>query len=260
MTLSPTERGRRLVGKIGLVLGVILATAILDVAITRHLTHFNDLHVLPGQELPVDGPLPEKTEIKDIVYKCDSPDVKIVFDKTFTGHWLGGNRWRGQLQIDPEAKPGKYSLTVTPLDPEIEHPPVIYSITVYPDAAAWQQSSTSYYFRYFGISHWWVLVSVIPALLLTLLVMFYLSGRVDAMLARSGLAEIYRTRRVDNGTEISFGLGTRHGLRPGMYLTLQDGQGIPVGQIEVLEAFPDHSVALVDRAITVQAGYMVRTY
>lgn len=257
MNLSQADRYRRLIGKIGLVVGLILVTAMIDVVITRHLTHFNILHVVPGQEVPIDGPMPEKSAIQDLSYACDSPQVKIIFDEAFAGFWFGGKMWRGKLAVGPDATPGNYTLRVTPQSPEAEYPPVIYSVTIYPDVPAWRRSSASYYLRYLGVSHWWVMVVAIPVLALTGLSIFYLSGRIDNFMAQGGLAEVYRVRRAENGLEISFGLGTDHGLGPGSRLTLKDDRGKPLGQIQVLEAYPDHSLALVDNSLAVKAGFTV---
>ena len=48
MDLSQARRFQSLAGRAGLMVGILLVAAMLDVVIARHRTDFNVMHVLPG--------------------------------------------------------------------------------------------------------------------------------------------------------------------------------------------------------------------
>ncbi len=257
MTLSQVRRFQSLAGRAGLIVGILLVAAMLDVVIARHRTDFNVMHVLPGQKEPIDGPLAEKTSVEELTYQSDSPDLKVAFDETHAGFWLGGQMWRGQLLVGSQIRPGKYTLSVQPRNPVSESPPLVYRVTVYPDYYAWSQSSKSYLTRYCGLSPWWVIAFSFGSLALLGGGIFLMSGRVDTLMAQSGKAEVYRVSRAPNGYEIKFGLGTDNGVHPGSELTLYNQDGLPLGRIAVTEASAQDAVAVGEFNQEVQAGFFV---
>lgn len=257
MTLSQAQHYCSLAGRAGFLVGILLVAAMIDVVIARHRTDFNVMHVLPGQAEPIDGPLAEKTKVEELTYQSDSPDLKLAFDETYAGFWLGGQMWRGRLQVGPQARPGKYIISVKPKNPLTDLPPLQYRITVYPDYAAWRQSSKSYITRYAGLSPWWVITFSFGSLALLGGGIFLMSGRVDALMAQSGRAEVYRVTRTPTGYEIGFGLGTDHGVQPGSKLTLYNENGTPLGRIEVFKASAQDAVALGEFSEVVRDGFWV---
>jgi hypothetical protein len=257
MNLSQVSRYRSMAGRAGLLVGILLVVAMVDVVIARHRTEFNVLHVLPGQVEPIDGPLAEKTKVEELTYQSDSPDLKVAFDETHTGFWLGGQMWRGKLVVGKQIPPGKYTISVSPKDPVSDRPPLVYRINVYGDRYAWRQHSPSYVTRYTDVSPWWVIAGSFGSLALIGVVIFLISGQIDALMARSGRAEVYRATRVPNGYEIAFGLGSDHGVFPGSRLTLYAPSGRQVGQIEVMEASARDAVGFGEFNQEIQAGFMV---
>jgi hypothetical protein len=257
MNLSQASRYRSLAGRAGFLAGILLVLAMLDVVIAHHRTEFNVMHVLPGQVEPIDGPLAEKTAVEDLTYQSDAPDLKVAFDETHTGFWLGGQMWRGKLLVGREIQPGKYTLSVRPKDPVSDRRPLVYRVTVYPDYASWRENSKSYLTRYCGLSPWWVIACSFGSLALLGGFIFLMSGRVDALLAQGGKAEVYRVRRVPNGYEIGFGLGTDHGVQPGAKLALFNQDGQLLGRIEVVEASARDAVAVGEFNQEIRDGFMV---
>ncbi len=257
MNLSQANQYRSLAGKAGFLVGILLVAAMLDVVIARHRTEFNVMHVLPGQVEPIDGPLAEKTAVEELAYQSDSPELKLVFDETHTGFWLGGQMWRGQLVVGTQIPPGKYTLSVMPKNPPSDRAPLVYRINVYPDYSSWRQHSPSYLTRYSGLSPWWVIGGSFLSLAMLGGIIFFLSSRVDSLMAQSGQAEVYRVRRVQNGYEISFGLGTDHGVHAGSRLSLYDREGRHLGRIEVMEASARDAMAVGEFNRTIQDGFTV---
>jgi hypothetical protein len=258
MNLFQASRYRSLAGRAGFLLGILLVAAMVDMVIARHRTEFNVINALPGQEEPIDGPLAEKVNVRELTYQSDSPDIKVEFDETHTGFWLGGQMWRGHLKVGQTIRPGKYSFSVRPKDPVSDRPPLVYRVNVYPNRYDWRQSSKSYLMRYCDVSPWWVIAGSFGSLSLLGGIIFLISGRIDALMAQSGRAEVYRALRVPNGYEISFGLGTDQGVQPGSRLTLSDQNGRHIGRIEVLEASARDAVAFGEFNQEIRAGFLVR--
>jgi hypothetical protein len=84
-----------------------------------------------------------------------------------------------------------------------------------------------------------------------------MSGRVDALLAQGGKAEVYKVSRSPNGYQIKFGLGTDHGVQPGAKLALFNENGQLLGRIEVVEASARDAVAMGEFNQEIRDGFMV---
>jgi hypothetical protein len=84
---------------------------------------------------------------------------------------------------------------------------------------------------------------------------FFLSQKIDRLLARDGKAEIYRVRQTDLGIEIYFGLGRAQGLEEGTLLNLFDEKGQPLGTVKVRSVDAGDAVALAAEEQAVRPGY-----
>jgi len=59
------------------------------------------------------------------------------------------------------------------------------------------------------------------------------------------------------GTEISFGLGLRHGLTPGVMVSILDEKGNTVGSAQVQGAVEGDATATVESDVYVRPGYLI---
>ena len=84
---------------------------------------------------------------------------------------------------------------------------------------------------------------------------FFLSQRIERLLAQEGKAEIYRVRQTELGIEISFGLGRDQGLEEGTRLNLFDEKGQSLGTVEVRTVTAGDAMALVAEKQRVRPGY-----
>lgn len=252
------QKLRRGLGWLGTLAAVFLLGAMVDIVVVRQRTPFNVVQILPGQEEAIDGPLAEKTRVSDLGYTSDSPDLEVVFDETYTGFWLGGEKWRGRLRVKPTAKPGKYLVTIQPRQPLVEAPPLPYRVYVHPDVGSWRRSSPSFCVRFLGLAPGWLAAMSLGLLLLTGSVIYWLSGRIDSALAAAGLAEVYQVRRSSEGWELSFGLGSDHGLQEGSWVWLLDPAGKQVAEMEVREVSRTHATARTSSGHRFAPGYLVQ--
>ncbi len=258
MDLSQISQTRNLLGKVGAALCGLLFLALLDGLIAQFRQPQNVFKVLPGETVEINGPMAgEVKSVQEVAYTSDSERLRLTFLSLHKGYFLGGDMWRGELTVNRDIAPGEYRLTVAPKGPTLEKPLPPFRIIVYADAQARRQSSTSMIQRFTGYSPW----VVAPAFLLLILpafgMVFYLSQKREALMARQGKAEVYRAVRQEEGWAIRFGLGTVHGVVPGVRVTVSDEQDRMVAAAEVTEASETDSWAMASGEAEIKAGYVV---
>ncbi len=242
MTLNQTSTGSRWAGRTGSFLCILLLLIIIDVLVSRFREPHNRFSALPGDHLAVNGPLAEKTEqLGELTYRTNSLDIQLEIEAIQTGFWLGGYLWNGTLNISPRIQPGKYQLLVHPKKSLEKESASHFQIEVYNDLRGLQRSSKSVMVHYLGIYPWQAAVALIPFIIFTFGIVFYLSHKTEGFLAEQGKAEVYRIRKREKGYEIFFGLGREQGVHPGSRLFLSDRLGKTIGPISAVEVFEDHS-------------------
>jgi len=258
MTLEQAQQWRTLAGKLVALLIILMFATLFEGLVAKFRQPFNEYEVLPGEVVDMNGPLAEEIHnLQDLTYSSNSKHLQVSFTETRKGFWLGGPMWQGKLQVSPLTPPGKYTLAVRPKQGISDKPPLQFQIVVYPDSLSLQQNSRSFIQRYLGVSPW-VVVSLFLALIaLTLGAVFFLAGKIEKLMAQSGMAEIYKVERRDGGYAIAFGLGTGHGVSPGDQVTVLDPEGNYLGIAQVEKSSAQDSVALATLDQDIIPGYLV---
>lgn len=73
------------------------------------------LELLPGQTLMVSGPSPLKNPLNsDFIAQITPPgeDARFVLEGFFASYWFGSAMWRGAVQADADAEPGRRELLI----------------------------------------------------------------------------------------------------------------------------------------------------
>jgi hypothetical protein len=262
MDLEQAVKWRRLLGRAGGLACLLVFLVLVDGLLVQFREPPNLLKVLPGTSTDINGPLGEEVEgVQSLIYESDSGYLTVTFDKIHKGYFLGGDMWRGRLTVGPQMAPGEYHLTVAPRKKLNPKAPPVFRIRVFADPLSLRQSSTSLAWRYLDVSPWVLAASLVPAILALFVGVFFLSQKLEALLAATGKAEIYRLIRQPEGEyEIRFGLGTRHGVHPGTRLTVYDEQGETAGTVEVTTATAEDAVAVVSADQGIKEGYLVSKY
>jgi hypothetical protein len=256
--LEQATKKRKLAGRVAVFFIIILFISLLDSCVARFSQPMNVVHILRGTSAEINGPLEGKIkDVKEVTYTSSSDLVKLSIDSIYSGFWVGGTEWSGRLTVSPDIEPGDYQLTVKPREQVTQKPPLIFFIKVYKDPLALQKSSTSFIKRYSGVSPWTVMGVVFSLTVLTFLVVFNLSKKIEFLMAKYGDAEVYWIRQNGMMCEIAFALGTKHGIKPGSLLTLFDEKGRPVGDVEVRRVSETDSVAIVGVDSGARPGYIV---
>jgi hypothetical protein len=258
MTLDDVNRWRSLAGKAAALFCIIFFLSVFDGLISLFEQSPNDLRLLPGTSVKINGPAKESIrDITELEYVATTDHIQVSFEAVHAGYWMGGRMWRGVLTSSPNTAPGEYGVTIDIKGQPSEKPMTVFRIRVFGDSASLQKNSDSIIQRYTGCSPWWV---VVPCFILALLlfgIVYLCSQKREESLRQEGKAEIYRISKTDAGYEISFGLGTKHGVQNGSRLKLLDAEGIPIGIVKVEVAYEADSTALAPPEIMVKPGYMV---
>jgi hypothetical protein len=258
MDLEQVNKWRDLASKIGAAFCVIALLALVDGLLVHFREPANLVKVLPGTNVEVNGELTDEAHgVEDLSFTTNSDQLRVTFEAIHKGYFLGGDMWRGRLNVAPHISPGEYSLAVIPKRTVSPRKAPAFRIIVFPDALSLQKSSTSLIRRWFGISAFMIAAGCLPGILLVFGAVFLLSGKKDAVLAAAGKAEIYRVTRTEDGYEIRFALGASHGIGPGAKILIHDDTGQQVGSGAVEASNQNSSVAQAACDQEIKVGYLV---
>jgi hypothetical protein len=235
--LRQVRNVRQWIGRLGMLAGAVALIGVIDGLAASLRTPANLVEALPGQTVPVDGPLAQDiNSAQELTAITDSPLLKVTVDEVHRGYFLGGARWRGSLTVSPEAKPGKYAFTVEAKARGAANPELAFRVDLYPDAASIRQVSRSMITQALGISPYFVAALAAPWIFASFGLVFWLSRRCESLLHQLGQAEIYQVRQGEGEYLVAFALGTQDGVRPGDRLQILDDEGQTIGSVEVTEA------------------------
>jgi hypothetical protein len=257
MDLAHATRLRSLAGYVATFFCLLIFLAVLDGLIAKFREPFHLFHVLPGDVVQINGPLPQEVkQVDSLTYISSSPHLKIEFETLHSGYFLGGNMWRGRLVVSPDTPPGRYELAVRLPQDSSEKAPPPYKVVVFADHLSHRQSARSLILRHAGISPWLAAVFFAPFLGITLLVVFRFSRRIEELLGKAGLAEIYKVTRSEGRYLIAFGFGADHGLTLGQEFTILDPNGHQAGAGKVQDLTSTDAIGLTWLS-QVRPGYLV---
>jgi hypothetical protein len=258
MTLDDVNRWRGLAGKAAALFCIIFFLSVFDGLISLFQQSPNDLRLLPGTSVKINGPAKESIrDIDELEYASTTELIQVSFEAVHSGYWMGGRMWRGVLTSSPNTAPGEYGVTVRIKGEPSEKPMTVFRVRVFGNSASLQENSDSIIQRYTGCSPWWIVAPCFILVLLLFGIVYLCSQKREESLRHEGKAEIYRISKTDVGYEISFALGTKHGVQNGSRLKLLDADGIPIGIVKVEVAYEADSTALSTPDIIVKPGYMV---
>jgi len=247
VTLHPFVRARKLLGLIGALIFVVFFGSVLDSCVARFREPLFTVHLLPGGNDLVEGQVDHA--LKDLSLlrvETSNESVQLTIDRFQSGLWLGGNMWIGIITVAPDTAAGTYDLRVFAVNQSPAKPVSAFQAIVYPDYAALRGRSFSVIRRTFDAAPGMVALACIPALGLAMGLAYLLGRWVDRLLARQGQAEVFLTKKAAAGVEVYFGLGRRHGVEPGMSVSIHSENGRSICGAVVQRVDADNAMALAD--------------
>ncbi len=258
---------RTLTGKLTFIALVIALAGICDGLLASWRTPDNRFDMISGGSSEIIGTFfGNSRNPADLGFSSDTQGVRIDFDKElFKGFWLGENMWRGHIVASPYLKQGTATVKITfkdlsnikPKDrPKLEKR-LAYTVRVFENESVMRKNDMSLVKRLLGFAPWYLSAFSLPVILVTGLIGFFLSGKIEHGMAKSGKAEIFRVSRKDNRLEVHFGLGKNHGLALGERLMLFNKAGLLVTELFVSTLNPESATALAEETLPITPGFLV---
>jgi hypothetical protein len=258
MNIEKIKQWRSSTEKVAAVLCIVLSLLIIDALIAAFRQPINVFDLLPGASVEINGVLAEKVQsVQELTYRSTSNLIQLSIDSIQRGFWFGQNMWQGRLTSSPSIRQGEYKLVVGIEGKKIQKPPHVFLIRVHKDYMSYRQSFKSLTKRYFNISPWAMVVCLFPFVVLAFGCIFLFSRKVEYLMAEQGKAEVYKVIKGNEGYEIAFSLGTRHGIHANTRLNLLNEKGKPVGTVVVHKVSESDSLATAEYGCTVKPGYIV---
>ena len=257
MNLGQASAYRKLAGKACALFFLLASLAILDGLVAKFREPANVLHLLSGDEVEINGYLPENIKKTDeLTYDSNSSDIHVAFDAIHSGYYLGGNMWRGRLLAGKNLSSGNYTVTVRPKN-FTRDKGTRFQVLVYANPQSQQAAYKSTIRRLTGRSPYLVAAAFLPLILISMGLVYLLSRRIEVLQAEKGLAEIYQVIKGQGNYQITFGLGNKHGIKVGDRFNLLDPDGNPVGSAVVERTSDQSSVALATASRKIEPGFLV---
>jgi len=258
MNLEQATRLRNRIGKAGALFCALFLLAALDGLISHFRQPENMVELLQGESTDINGSLRENVaSVQELDYVSNSDLIQVSFEAVHAGFWMGGQMWRGKLTTSPRIQPGEYSLAVDRKDQVGKKPTSVFRVKIYTDHNSLRRNSMSVARRFLNLSPWWIFVFFLPAALLAFGAVYVISHKRDELMALEGKAEIYHIVQGSDGYEVTFALGSKHGLQAGDLLFMLDEEGRPVGNVKVRDVMETDSTGVAGLDCPVKPGYIV---
>ncbi|HAA05308.1 MAG TPA: hypothetical protein DCZ69_05280 [Syntrophobacteraceae bacterium] len=257
MTWSQAVAWRDVLGKLGTLWCILLAVSLLDAVTAKFRESPLVSHVMPGEVIQLTNPVGEpNAKMDDLVIVGNTPTIAISVDAIRPSFWFGGAMWHARVEVSSTAAAGDYPIRIYPRGvPEAKVP--AHHVIVHADQQSYYGSSTSFIRRFLRYSPWQLAAIWALCVVATLSGLYLLSRFVDRLMALEGRASIYLVRSVDDGQEILFGLGSKHGVETGRRVDVLDGSGHWVGFGEVRKVDETDALAWVQTDVVVIPGFTV---
>jgi hypothetical protein len=247
VTLEQAASARKRLGQMGALIFILFFASLLDSCVARFREPLFTVHLLPGGSALVDGQVDHDVkEPSRLRIEATSESVRLRIDRFQPSFWLGGNMWVGEISAAVDAAAGAYDLRVFDRSQPAQPPVAAFRAVVYPDYAVLRESHLSLIQRIFDVHPGTVSLACIAALVFVMGLAYLLGRRVDRLLADRGQAEIFMVKATVGGVEAWFGLGRRHGVEPGMRVTISGESGQPICHAVVQHVETENSMALAD--------------
>jgi hypothetical protein len=258
MSLTRVTLWQNRIGRMGALFCALFIFAGMDGIISNFRQPINQFDLRPGESASVNGGLPVNVkDPRELTFDSDSPGIRIAFEALHAGFWLGGNMWRGVLEVQSSTPTGKYTATVQIKDKPLEKPLAAFVVQVHETRESIRLSSKSFIRRNLDLAPWVLFAVFFTLAALAFGCVYLLTEKRDRLLAEEGKAELYRIAKTDGCFEVAFGLGKRHGIEPGEELRLEAKNGERIGTVRVKDVFDDDSTGEVDLESEVRPGCVV---
>jgi hypothetical protein len=239
MSIPALIRQRKLAGVAAAVLLFSALGCLADGLVAGFKGEAYNIQGVPGSVHPLTSNLPPgAATLEEMRAVSEGEEGVTLTPKTlFTGFWLGGTMWNGEIAIAPNAAPGRRIITLHgPPLPEgsRKYPLPTIQVTVHESPEALRKASASFITRHLGVNPFSASVFLVVLALPPGILGFFLSRRIEGAMAVQGKGFIYMVKQTEDGQLIAFSMGSDQGLVPGEPVRLENVSGQPLGVARVI--------------------------
>ena len=247
----------KVIGRLAALLGVVAFVTAIDAFIDGAEQSVNTYSGYPGMSQPIAGKSSKRIEsTQQLSYTVATSDIVLHFTGAESSVWH--HAWNGTLEIGSPVEPGDHTLFVSCAAEIPEKRITQYKIVVYKDLLTYEDHIKSYIRRYLGVCPWWIFLGILPFFGLCFGIVYYLSGQKAALMATSGRSEITKLKLSEENWLISFGLGSKHGVKQDDLVSIYSPDGTKIGTVKVKDVFSDVSIATAPRWQKIKPDYEIR--
>jgi hypothetical protein len=259
MTVEQATRWRKISGRLNALLLLAVVLAILDGFSAQIQEEFNQIDLIAGQGRTVNGPMPRMAAaLRELTVDLSSDALTLKLEDTYTGFWMGGSMWKGELSAAPGSPSGRHTLAVRGPGEAEAVPALAFKLRVWATDAEQRAASPSLVRRLLGPQPFVLAAWLLPCALLGGLLHFVGSQKLEAALAREGKAEVYVLKADPEGLLLTFGLGAAQGVEPGGEALILDDTGNPAAAALIRDVRPGSATALAPVGSPVRIGSLVQ--
>ena len=198
----------RFMGRVSTVIFLLAVLAVFDGLQTLMRHEFNNIAVVPGEEVLVSGMLPGGvTSHEGVMVRIEGDaDISFVPFETYKGFWMGGHMWRARLTVPLNAAEGVSLIVVEDILPEedkdktsyagLQNPALVFAVTVYPSELARREADNSLIRRYTGFPAFGLAAAAVFLALMAGLANWKLFGSAEKALAAHGVFFIHGVKEL----------------------------------------------------------------
>lgn len=246
---------------------IILTLSMVDILITAFTHSKSTFSVMAGEEVNMSGDLAKAVDEAWFTAQDPTPVQRLQLMNQILGYTpqadflrlkfkeVRGRFWRGTLYIENQAPQGDITVNVF----QHSHPAKLssYTVQIFHDPAAYKANLPSFSERLIGVPPWVITLFLFPLGAILILINFLQSGKRDLELQSAGIGPIYKLAKLKDHWEVSFGLGSQHGVQVGDSLILLDESQEPVGEILADVVKTEFTTAVVPLGIPITPQYLI---
>jgi hypothetical protein len=246
--------------KFSVALFVLMLLSMLDTCILAWSTPRNRIKAVAGETKSVTGKLvdPVDPNLLKVHFKTDETqpaqnpvDEILTYEPRHREFHIRfvqaqGRMWRAILTVEPTAAAGSYPIRVFQRDGDHSENIPQLTVQIFSDEHGYLKSFLSLSKRYLGLEPWWITLFLLPVGGLCVYLVMRQTAEEDTRLQSIGVGPIYKLAKGKKHWDIMFGLGSKHGIRPGDRLQILNPKRQIKGYLEVIEVGPESSTAILD--------------
>jgi hypothetical protein len=237
---------------------VLLIAAIGDGLQSQANTPFNQQALLPGEGIVINGHMPGAAkDLSELLVESSSTQIRLTLESSYKGFWLGGQMWKGVLHADPDCPHGTHRLIVRSAEQSKPDPSLVYPIEVFDSERERHTHSASFFRKFASIRPFSAAIMLFPVAIGVFGSVYWISNRMERHMREHGQAEIYMLKKTSEGLQVTFNMGSKHGMESGMLLDIMDDAGLIVGCAHVVQCSESEAMALVVTGGRAEVGHIV---